>query len=269
MKDITEYLAGERLYGDDFSLDEIKEWYEDEQEGYAELGAKNKGSYQYSYHALNSLHGYSSLKDRKFKRVLGFGSAYGDEFLPIIGSIESLAIIDPSDAFSASEVHGVQCTYVKPSIDGSLPFEDGEFDLIVCLGVLHHIPNVTDVVKELYRCLAGDGFILLREPIISMGDWSKPRSGLTKRERGIPLRVFRRIIAEAGFEVTRETLCMFPGIAKIWARFGRAPYNSALATWMDAGLSKLFKWNIRYHPRNIFHKFRPSSVYWVLRKVSV
>ena len=31
------YLSGEKLYGDDFTTEEILEWFKDEKEGYAEL----------------------------------------------------------------------------------------------------------------------------------------------------------------------------------------------------------------------------------------
>lgn len=63
-----------------------------------------------------------------------------------------------------------------------LDFESEQFDLITCLGALHRIPNVSMVVNELYRCLGKGGYLLLREPVVSMGDWSVPREGLTKRE---------------------------------------------------------------------------------------
>ncbi len=52
-EDIQEYLDGKKLYGDDFNLDEIKRWFEDEKEGYANLGAKNKERYRFiSCHKL-------------------------------------------------------------------------------------------------------------------------------------------------------------------------------------------------------------------------
>jgi ubiquinone/menaquinone biosynthesis C-methylase UbiE len=53
---------------------------------------------------------------------------------------------------------------VKPSTDGALPFPDASFDLVTCLGVLHHIPKVSFALCELYRCLTPGGFALVREP---------------------------------------------------------------------------------------------------------
>lgn len=192
MWNMENYLSGDELLGDDFTPEQIKEWYKDEEEGYAELGAKDRSSYRYVYHALNSLHGFKHLAKNRFENVLGVGSAYGDEFLPIAKKIDRLTILDSSDAFTSNKVHGLPCTFVKPSVDGKMPFDNNSFDLITCLGVLHHIPNVTFVTGEIYRCLSDGGSVLMREPIVSMGGWSKPRPGLTKRERGIPCKFSAR-----------------------------------------------------------------------------
>ncbi len=40
--DISIYLSGAKLYGDDFTIDEIEEWFADEAEGSANLGAKKE-----------------------------------------------------------------------------------------------------------------------------------------------------------------------------------------------------------------------------------
>ena len=37
---ISDCLSGQRLYGDDFSEDAIQAWFEDEKEGFADLGGK-------------------------------------------------------------------------------------------------------------------------------------------------------------------------------------------------------------------------------------
>ena len=36
------YLSGKKLYGDDFTYEEILDWYEDEKEGYSDLEAKKE-----------------------------------------------------------------------------------------------------------------------------------------------------------------------------------------------------------------------------------
>lgn len=260
------YLSGKRLYGDDFDSDHIESWYKDEIEGYANLGDRNRASYKYVYHSLNQRHGFKYIVKNKNNSVLGIGSAHGDEFLPIIGLIDRITIIDPSEAFITDNVHGVPCDYIKPSIDGKIPFNDSVFDIIVSLGVLHHIPNVSYVIREFYRCLKNNGVALLREPIVSMGDWSKNRRGLTKRERGIPLDIFQNIISKAGFGICHKSLCIFPLISKIFHCMGVSAYNNNIVTWMDAKLSKLFSWNVCYHSTALIKKLRPTSAYFVIRK---
>lgn len=266
MDDLSVYFSGEKLYGDDFTYQQIKEWYQDEENGYADLGAKDKSDYKYAYHALNELLGYKYLKNKNFENALGFGSAYGDELFPVINKIKHVTIIDPSDAFVNDHVHGVPCRYEKPSIDGKLPFEDNKFDLITCFGVLHHIPNVTFVINEMRRCLSDNGYMLLREPITSMGDWRKPRSGLTKRERGIPATIFEKVITDAGLVIVSKNYCAFPVIYKILSKMNVSPFNSKAAVVADKLASMLFSWNRKYHATTFLEKLRPTAIFYVLKK---
>lgn len=268
MNDIDFCLKGEALYGDDFTPEQVAAWHADEAEGYADLGAGDANSYRYGYHVLNWLHGYRHLVDAPLTCVLGFGSAYGDEFLPIASRIGSLTIVDPSANFTKVDVHGVPATYIKPAPDGRLPAPDKTFDLITCLGVLHHIPNVSFVLGELSRVLKDGGYILLREPIVSMGDWRRPRRGLTKRERGIPLRILRQIVERSGLETLRMSLCCFSITPRLFSSLRIDAYNNAFATRLDAALSVAFAWNVRYHSKKFFHRFRPTSAFLVLRKAS-
>jgi SAM-dependent methyltransferase len=260
------YLSGENLYGDDFALSQIQAWYEDEKEGYADLGARDAENYRYVYHALNIRHGFRHLPHRRFDSALGFGSAYGNEFEPIADRIAHLTIVDPSDAFVREIIHGIPATYVKPQLSGTLPFGNDAFDLVTCLGVLHHIPNVSYVLGELYRCLKPGGYALIREPITSMGDWSKPRRGLTKRERGIPDHLMKSMIAQLGFNTLSRSYCMFPAVPGLYNVFGASAYNSRLATRLDEWLAWGMKWNLTYHARSVLKKFRPGAVFQVLTK---
>ena len=266
-EDMSAYFSGEKLYGDDFDQPAIQQWFADEAEGYADLGAKDKAPYQYGYHALNDLHGFRYLdRNRKFRRAMGFGSAYGDELAPIAGRIQNISIVDPSDAFVVTEINGTPVSYFKPAPTGCLPFEDESFDLVTSLGVLHHIPNVSYVVSELYRCMEFGGIALIREPSNSMGDWRKPRRGLTRHERGIPIAIMRRVFQRSGFKIERATNCFFPLTPRLCGVFGVASYNNRFATALDQYLSDAFAWNYSYHRFSVLKKFAPSAVFWVLRK---
>lgn len=266
-EEIGSYLSGEKLYGDDFSLDQIREWFQDEAEGYADLGAKQKSHYSYHYHQLNKLHGFRHLRGRRFQRALGIGSAYGDEFRPIASRISQITVLEPSDSFlENADIYGTPCHYRKPQVCGNIEFESEYFDLITSLGVMHHIPNVSHVLSECYRCLSKGGIMLLREPITSMGDWRKPRPGLTKRERGIPLKLLDKLPVTIGFRIAHRSLCNFPLIPRLANIVGISAYDNLTLTLIDGILSKAFYFNYRYHRTRMFDRLAPASVYYVLEK---
>ena len=266
-EDISSFLTGDVLYGDDFDPEEIANWFADEQEGYAGLGARDVDNYKYSYHQLNITHAFRYLDGRAFESALGIGSAYGDEFLPIVGNIERLTILEASDALSIKHVvGGVPCLYEKPTESGDIPFAEKSFDLISALGVFHHIPNVSHVIGECARVLSDRGVFILREPVVSMGDWRYPRSGLTKRERGIPIKLLRKILSDNGLKIQHEALCAFPPLSRLCKGLGIDPYNSKVCTSIDALLSKMFRWNLRYHASSSWQKIRPTAAFFVLVK---
>lgn len=263
----TDYLSGKKLIGDDYDTDAIKLWFEDEAEGYADLGSKVTSEYGYNYHQLNITLGFSKLKGEGFNRVLGLGAAYGHEFLPIEEKMQELVILEPSESLSSSPaVQKVPVKYVKPVPSGKINIDDGYFDLVTSLGVLHHIPNVSYVLSECYRVLSNGGQLLLREPIVSMGDWSKSRPGLTKRERGIPLDLLREMCHNIGFKITHENLCFFSPLTVARRKIKIGGFNNKYYVVLDILLSKLFRWNVRYHRTNYFSKLSPANVFMVLEK---
>jgi SAM-dependent methyltransferase len=264
--DLDQFLAGEKLFGDDFDAGQIQTWYREEEEGYANLGAKDRSQYRYEYRAWNERNAFRFLPPNIKFRTLGFGSAYGDELEPILDQISLLTIVDPSAAFVHGQVHNVPVQYVKPSATGAQPFADSSFDLITCFGVLHHIPNVSYVLSELARVLSRGGYLLIREPIVSMGDWRFPRPGLTRNERGIPLRILRQIVAATGLATVSCVARGFAPIEKVASIAKIDLYNSSALVAVDALISNMFSWNDRYHATTVFQRIRPTSAFLVLCK---
>jgi SAM-dependent methyltransferase len=267
----TQAFAGLTLYRDDFSPGEIEQWFADEKEGYYDLyyrdvGADQQSRGEYEYAGLAAHHGFCWLPHRVYAHALGIGSATGAEFRPVLDRSALVTVLEPSDGFEATEIDGTPVNYVKPQASGVMPFDDASFDLIVCFSVLHHIPNVSTVIREMHRVLKPGGSVLLREPTHSMGDWRQPRRGLTKHERGIPLSLFRHIITSAGFRVVKETRCMFSLTSRLQWLIRRRIWNLGWVVRADAWLCRLPVWPDRYHSDTAVGKLRPTSVAFVLAK---
>lgn len=270
---IEECLQGKLLYGDDYDYERIKKWFDEEKEGYSNLGTNELEKLSediYHYHNLNKLYGFPILESKtNLNKVLGIGSAGGHEFEPIKEKIDHLFILEPSSDLKQNTISGIEINYNSPNISGKMDYQDENFDLITSFGVLHHIPNVSFVISEIHRVLKPNGYFIVREPIISMGDWRHERKGLTKNERGIPVNVFKRIIEENNFDVISENYCftLTTTINKIFGRFLKHPiYYYRPYLILDKIISNLLKNNVKYFTHNKFNKIYPQNVFFVLKK---
>lgn len=268
--EIEACFAGRKLYGDDFTPEQIEQWFQQESEGYADLGNKDLSTYTYQYHTLNHIHGFRHLaKNKIFENVLGFGAAWGYEFEPLINRIGKLTIIEPSDHLRSEQIGRVRPVYVKPRMDGLLEFPDNSFDLVTSFSTLHHIPNVSHVLSEIIRVLKPGGTLLLREPINSMGDWRQSRPGLTSNERGIPLSHFDNLFKDLNVEVISRGHCftMTYHLQKLLGGILKKPlYSLGWYIRFDRLLSSLLKNNVRYHAIKKRHRVAPTTIFFVIRK---
>jgi len=250
-------------YGDDFSPERVRAWVEREREAYTAIAPAGA----YRYHALNRQHGFRHLPEGDFARVLAFGSRDGVELSPLNGRIGEITLLDSSTEVLKDLLlfHNKVLRNIVNSA-GDLPCEDDSFDLVSCFGVLHHIPNVTHLLRELYRVLAPGGFLLLREPIVSMGDWRKPRRGLTQQERGLPPAWLDRTLPEVGFRVRRRSFCNFLPLAVLGDKLGIPVYARPFWTRLDTAFCRLFPRPGPYHRTRLRHHLSPTSVFFVLEK---
>jgi len=262
------YLSGRELWGNDFTQDQLEEWFADECEAYADLGAAESSAESYGYHGLNLQCGYRLLPYRRFGHALGIGSSFGGEFLPLLERVEKITVLEPSARLRTTDLRGVPLRYVDPSATGRMPFGNSEFDLVTCLGVLHPIPNVTTVVQEIGRVTAPGGWVVIREPVVSMGDWrSRDQPGLTKRERGIPRQLLEVAVRDAGFLIKSSVFCQATLTPRVSRMVRCNMYGTRAGAVIDRMLSIATAWNYRYHAESFWQKLRPSSVYIVAHKV--
>jgi len=265
---LKKYYDGHKLWGDDFGADEIREWYQLEENACFNIydqGRRRMPNNDY-LHWQNgyrwALNGRSTLG-----KVLGIGSGNGEEFRPVRKWIEHLYIVESADGYFQNDA---ATTYVKAQVDGSLNFADNFFDTSVNIAVLHHIPNVSHVLRELFRVLKPGGICLVKEPITTLGSLHLPRkNGLCPCERGFPRNLLDTMASQAGFEIVRKNYFEFPPLRHVRDRGGIDTYNSKFWTGLDRLCCKLTDWNYRYHRHGWFQKLAPSYVFLILKKPKI
>lgn len=249
--------------GENLTLSECEKWYAEEREAYDQIQPERG----YPYHTANYRHGYRYLPEQTGADVLAFGGGGGDELRPILPRIRHITLHESSSRMAdTTELHGIPCDFSGARADGALPFQDQAFDLITCLGVLHHIAKVSTVLEEFHRVLKPGGFALIREPIVSMGDADKPRKGLTPRERGLPLPWLMDQISRIGFTPLHQTLFQFLPLSIPCDFLKIQPYNTPALTRLDEALCRMFPGSGRYERTRLHHVFSPTSVFLVLTR---
>jgi len=264
-----DYLSGKKLYGDDFGPEELKNWYEDEELGYYNLvhdSSDDETEYAYGYSALNEHYAYRFIRDKHYHRALTLGCARGDDVEPISKNVGEFLALEPAEKWWRPTIGEASANFVKPEVSGDIICKTGSIDLTVCLGVLHHIPNVTHVINEIARVSKSGAIFVLREPVSTMGDWNNPRRGLTKNERGFPLSWLDDTLTRAGFEAEHRALCMFPATPRIGSLLKVSAYARRDLVILDKLFSTVTRWNYHYHRDKPFKKIAPANVFYVLRK---
>jgi SAM-dependent methyltransferase len=262
---LEEYYAGRKLWGDDFPIEDIREWYHLEENACFDIydqGRKrmpNNDLLHWRYGYRWAVQGRGTLG-----KVLGLGSGNGEEFRPVRRWIEHLYIVESAQGYCQSSA---TTTYVKAREDGALEFPADMFDTAVAIAVLHHVPNVSFVMRELARVLKPGGCCLVKEPITSLGEWRGPRkAGLSPCERGIPRKWFDRLVTDAGFQIERKQYFEFPPIRRLRDQVGVDTWNSRFWVGLDRWFCRATLWNYRYHRTSFLSRLAPSYVFYVLRK---
>lgn len=260
-------LRGRRLYGNDFSAEQLAAWYAAEEYGFYDLygdgHAYSDGPFPYRAWARADA---APLAGRHYGACLALGCADGREVEALGLDIGRVIAIEPAENFWGERVGAIPAEFRKPAVDGAIDLPDQSVDLVLALQVLHHIANVEAVVAELGRVLRPGGALLMREPIASMGDFRGPRHGLTRCERGIPVAMMRGFIAAAGLRLERLTWRSTPGLPELAMKLGLAPFNSPALVRIDAWISRITRFNDRYWRPAPWHKLAPRTASYIARR---
>ncbi|MBF0142159.1 MAG: class I SAM-dependent methyltransferase [Magnetococcales bacterium] len=132
-----------------------------------------------------------------------------------------------ADGFSGEGVDVHPWPGVDRVVDdsGSLPYEDGDFDSVVLIACINHIPNRSAVLAEVYRLLTPDGRLILTflTPLISriwhawaFWDSDQNERGMKEGEVwGFTLAELTDLLGAAGFTVIRRVSFTW-GLNRLW-----------------------------------------------------
>ena len=261
-------LEGRALYGDNFTPEQIAIWFAEEEDGYYRLTngqAQADAGDPFHYLVSDTYHYYRHIDDRRFEVCLALGCADGSDVAHLGPRVGRFIGIEPAETWWSGELGGRPAEFRKPRPDGLIDLPDASIDLVTAFSVLHHIPNVSVVFAELARVLRPGGVMLLREPVVSMGDFRQPRVGLTAHERGIPLALLERLFRANGLTVQRGTVARINGFFRVLQALG-LPGNSRWAVVIDAWASRLLRFNLHYWRRNVWQKISPHAGLFILLK---
>lgn len=139
-----------------------------------------------------------------------------------------------STATRAAETLGLtsRARFVAADAGSPLPLDDAQFDAIVCIDAINHLPDRPRVLRDWHRLLKPDGMILFTDPIIVTGLLSNEEVAVRS---SIGYFLFsppgedERLLQETGFEVLRQedTTARVAEVAGRWLD-ARGRYRAAL-----------------------------------------
>ena len=126
--------------------------------GYAERNHREAARVEYEWPMVRAL-----LPDVTGRRVLDAGTGAGHYAGWLAEQGAEVVGIDASEGMlaQARERHGDRCTFQQADLREPLPFDSGEFQLVVCQLTLEHIRDWDQVLVELGRVLEADGQLVV------------------------------------------------------------------------------------------------------------
>lgn len=108
------------------------------------------------------------LAQISFSRVLDVGSGTGRHALKLARRGSRVTAIDQSPemlavARLAAQREDLPIDFHLLSLDDGLPFEAGQFDLLICALMLCHVPDLAHALQEFARVLQDGGFLLITD----------------------------------------------------------------------------------------------------------
>lgn len=258
------------LKGNDYSKKDIEKWYREEENYHNQFKGGLSKEYWIIYEIFNYEYAFKLFVNyKKESKVLSFGCAEGNDLKKNYEKYNfKLFGIEASDELMKTfKKNFPKATIKKANIYGNINFNDNFFDYIIILGVLHHIPNVSFVLNELYRVLKIGGRIIIREPISSMRPKNKVSENdlISPNERGIPIGFIKNELEKLDLKILSISKAYYAPLIRFIKIFNFFQKMSFLVYCTDRLCCSLPFPN-KYYRENIFLKCAPGSAYYIVEK---
>lgn len=259
-----------KLLGNDFNPSEIKKWYDDEEEFHNQFsgGRNDADEYWPVYEVFNKKYAINKYVNfTEETKILSFGCAEGSDTAKLYREFNfKLYGLEASDELIKAFKKGFpKAEIVKADITGKINYLSDFFDYIFCFGVLHHVPNVSFILKEFHRILNKNGIAVIREPVCWMYYGDVRPQELSPNERGIPVEFFRNEFENLNFEILNIKKSYYKPLMYLLRKSDFLSKFPNIIYSIDNIMCKIPD-SANYYPNGIIDKFAASSAYYIVRK---
>lgn len=234
-----------------------------EAEGDAFQSAESVDSFGFQWSWTDEMRSESDLRWRVAERfgltpddfargvVLDAGAGAGDQSRWIEARGASVVSVDLSPAIDVV-ARKMRMSARWMGVQGdvtALPFDDGQFDLVYCEGVLQHTRDTAQAIRELLRVLRGGGRLLASHYTKTGGLKGRARLALNEfMRRRLSKRERYRLLYAAG---RLAALAYVPGLRWLVRRSGLAMYSPLMPDFGTTWTNTFDSYGSHHHQRVI------------------
>lgn len=259
------------LKGNNYSKEKIEKWYREEEIYHNQFKGGRGEKYWIIDETFNEKYTFNKFINLSSEsKVLSFGCAEGNDLEKIYkkNKFKLYGIEASAELIKAFNKKFPEAEIKKSNIYGNIDYNDNFFDYVMVLGVLHHIPNMSFVLSELYRVLKRGGKIIIREPISSMkpkNKWGK-NDKISPNERGIPVNFMKSEMEKLGFRILSVSKAYWAPLMRVIKIYPFLQNYPVLIYYIDK-LCCSIPIPIKYYRENIFSKCAPGAAYYIAEKL--
>lgn len=159
----------------------------------------------------------SFARGQRYRKALDVATGPGFTAFEVAPLCDHVVATDPALGMLAeverlAAERGIGNVATEQAYAESLPFEDGEFDLVTCRTAPHHFTDLPLAIREMRRVLEPGGTLILVDTVADedreIAAWQNEMEARrdTTHVRDLPPSEWQSLLAETGFEIEQEAM---------------------------------------------------------------